>query len=270
MIRIGYLPLFLLVSWGLRAADLKPETIAAFDRYVKLTEDGFAKNQGFENFLWLDHHTKEKSMVWLQQRIITPMQTLDQGKEIEVPGGVLQHWLGAVYLERSDADADHLRGLLLNFDGYKDFFKDQIIASKLLKRDGDQFDFSLRFFKKQVSTVVLNVTESGKYTPIDPTRWSFAAHSTHIGEVEHPKDKKKLDEERAPEDAAGYLWRLNLYWRVQQSDNGAYVELEVISLAREETGRLKPARFLTGFQSFPQELTQYLIDTVDAIFVRRR
>jgi len=63
---------------------------------------------------------------------------------------------------------------------------------------------------------------------------------------------------------------LNLYWRVQQSDNGAYVELEVISLAREETGRLKPARFLTGFQSFPQELTQYLIDTVDAIFVRRR
>ena len=33
---------------GLRAAELKPETVAAFDRYVKLTEDGFAKHQGFE------------------------------------------------------------------------------------------------------------------------------------------------------------------------------------------------------------------------------
>ncbi len=270
MIRLRYLPLLLAVCPRLPAAELQPETSAAFDRYVKLTEEGFAKNRGFENFLWLDHHTKEKSMVWLQQRIITPLQTLDQGKEIEIPGGVLQHWLGAVYLERSDADADHLRGLLLNFDGYKDFFKEQIIASKLIKRDGDQFDFSLRFYKKQLSTVVLNVTESGKYTLVDPTRWSFAAHSTHIGEAEHPKNKKKLADERAPEDAAGYLWRLNFYWRVQQSDNGAYVELEVITLGREETGRIKPSRFLTGFQSFPKDLTQYLIDAVDTIYVHHR
>jgi len=270
VIRFRYLPLLMGALYGLQAAELKPETIAAFDRYVKLTEEGYAKQQGFENFLWLDHHPDQKSLVWLQQSVVAPLRTLDRGAKIEVPGGVIQHWLGAVYLERADADADHLRGLLLNFDGYKDFFKEQIVDSKLTKHDGDQYDFLLRFYKKQLGTVVLNVNETAKYTAVDPQRWTLACHSTHIGEAEHPKDKKNLDQERAAEDTAGYLWRLNLYWRVQQSDNGVYVELETISLAREEGGRISPSRYLNGFQNFPQDLTQYLIASLEAMFVRRR
>jgi hypothetical protein len=268
--RFRFLLLLISAHSFLLADDPKPETIAAFDHYVKLTEDGFAKNRGFENFLWVDHHPNEKSMVWLQQSIVRPNPTLDQGKEIEVPGGEIQHWIGVVFVERADTDVEHLRGLLLNFGGYKDFFKEQIIDSKLNKHEGDNFDFLLRFYKKQFSTVVLNVDESGKYTLIDPLKWSVACHSTHIGEAEHPKDKKKLDEERPPEAAAGYLWRLNFYWRVEQADNGCYVELEVITLARQEAGRLHPSHYLTGFQDFPRELTQYLIDSVDGIFVRHR
>jgi hypothetical protein len=265
-----YPALLVLLSLGLPAADLKPETIAAFDRYIKITEDGFAQHHGFEDFLWLDHHPKEKSMVWLQQSIVMPMQTLDQGKEIEVPDGVIQHWMGVVYLERSDADADHMRGLLLNFAGYKDFFKQQIIDSKLVKRDGDQFDFFLRLSKKQISTVVLNVNGTAHYTLIDPLRWWVACRSTHIGEVEHPKDKKKLDEEHPAEEGAGYLWRLNFYWRVQQADNGVYVELEVITLARETSGLINRSKLLTGFQSFPRDFTQYLIDTLEMLIPHHR
>jgi hypothetical protein len=205
-------------------------------------------------------------MVWLQQSIVRPMQTLDQGKEIEVPGGVIQHWLGVVFLENKDTDADHLRGLLMNFPGYKDFFKEQIVESKLNKRDGDQLDIFLRFYKRQFSTVVLNVDEAGKYTLIDPYKWTVACHSTHIGEAEHPKNKKKLDQDRPVEDTSGYLWRFNFYWRVQQADNGCYVELEVITLARQEAGLLHPSRYLTSFQAFPHDFTQYLIDTLEVLF----
>lgn len=267
---IRYLALLVCVFSALQAADLKPQTIAAFDRYVKVTEDGFAKHQGFENFLWLDGHPKEKSMVWLQQSMVTPLKTLDQGVEIEVPDGDLQHWLGVIYLERSDTDADHLRGLLLNFAGYKDFFKQQIIESKIDKHEGDQYDFFLRLYRKQVSTVVLNVNETGKYTLIDPMRWWVACHSTHIGEAEHPKNKKTFDQERRAEEGAGYLWRLNIYWRVQQADNGVYVELEVITLARPTRGLINTSKLLTGFQTFPQDFTQYLIDTLEQIFMHHR
>jgi hypothetical protein len=268
VIRIRYLPLLMCTLAGLPAAEVKPETAAAFDRYVKLTEDGFAASTGFNNFLWLDHHPKEKSLVWLGQSVVTPMQTLDQGKAIEVPDGVLQHWLGVVYLE--DADIDHVRGLLLNLEGYKDFFKEQIIESKVKKHEGDQYEFSLRFYRKQLSTVVLNVDETGKYTLIDPMKWTFASHSTRIGEAEHPKKKKKLDQDRPPEDAAGYLWRFNLYLRAQQSENGVYVEMQVITLARETSGLINTSRFLTGFQNFPHDFTEYIMDTLQNIFPHRR
>jgi hypothetical protein len=264
--RVRYLPLILLIAPSLQAADLKPETVAAFDRYVKITEDGFAKNQSFDNFLWVNHHPKEKSMVWLQQRVLIPMQTLDQGKEIEVPDGVIQHWLGLIYAE--GIKIDDARGLLLNFAGYKDFFKEQIIESKINKHEGDNFDFFLRFYRKQFSTVVLNVDESAKYTLIDPVRWTVACHSTHIGEAEHPKDKKKLDVNRPAAKAAGYLHRLNFYFRVEQADNGVYIELETITLGPQPAGKLSPSRYLTGFQDFPYDLTAYLTDTLQNIFPR--
>ncbi len=268
MIRVCSLLLSIVICSLLRAADLKPETAAAFDRYVKITEDGFAAHQGFEDFLWLDHHPKEKSLVWLGQSVITPIKTLDHGQEIEVPDGVLQHWLGAVYLE--NADADHLRGLLMNLAGYKDFFKQQIIESKVNKHTGDDYDFFLRLYKKQLSTVVLNVNETAKYTLIDPTKWRVACHSTRIGEVEHPKNKKKFDQDRPADEGEGYLWRFNFYWRVEQADNGVYVELEAITLAREMGGLIKPSRFLTGFQNYPHDFTQYLMDTLEALFPHHR
>lgn len=265
MIRVRYLPLLLFVFSILHAAELKPETSAAFDHYVKVTEEGFAKNRGFENFLWLDHHSKEKSLVWLGQSIVMPLRTLDHGAEIDIPDGELQHWLGAVYLE--NADIDRVRGLLMNLPGYKDFFKQQIVESKVNKHEGDQYDFFFRFYRKQFSTVVLNVDQTGKYTLIDPTHWTFAAHSTRIGEAEHPKNKKKLDQDRPAGEAAGYLWRFNFYLRVQQSDNGCYVELETVSLARQAGG---VTRFLNNFEGFPHGLTQYIIDTLQTIFPHRR
>lgn len=237
--------------------------MAAFDKYVKLTEEGFAKHQGFEDFLWLDHHPQEKSMVWLQQTLVKPLETLDNGKPIDVPGGVIQHWLGATYVEGSKLD---VAGLLLNFGGYKDFFREQIVDTKVLKHEGDNYEFILRLYKKQISTVVLNVTESAKYTKIDPLRWTIAAHSTHIGESEHPKNKKKFDEDKPVEDTAGYLWRMNFYFRVEQADSGVYIELETITLGREPGGKFSPSRYLTGFQTFPREFTTYLIDVLQTIF----
>ncbi len=270
MIRSHCLPLAICAISCIQAAEPKLETSAAFDRYVKLTEDEFAKHQGPEDFLWLDRHPKEKTLAWLQQGILRPMQTLDNGAPLAVPGGVIQHWLAVAYLERGDVDLEHTRGLLTNFAGYKDFFPQQIIDSKMTRHEGNQTDFVLRFHKKQFKTTVLNVSETATYTLIDPTRWTVACRSTHVGEAEHPKDKKKLDQERSAEDSAGYLWRLNFYWRVHLEDNGAYVELEVITLAREEGGRLNASRLLADFQDFPQDLTKYLMASVETIFIRKR
>jgi hypothetical protein len=255
-----------LSCFALSAAELPPETAAAFDRYVKLTEEGFAQHQGAQDFLWLDHHPKDKTLVWMQQSVLIPMQTLDHGAPIEVPGGVIQHWLGAFYAEGQDAASTGRA--FLNFAEYKNYFKPEIIDSKLKKKTGDDYDIFLRLYKKHISTVMLNVDGTAKPTVIVPTRWTINFHSTHIGEVEHPKDKKKLDQERSPEDAEGYLWRLNLYIRAEQKENGVYIEFELISLARNFEGKINRSKILTGFQDFPHEFAQDMLAALEKMFPR--
>jgi hypothetical protein len=252
-----------------RAAELKPEAAAAFDRYIKVTEEEMAKHQGFADFLWLDRgDPKEKSLVWLGQPQIVPLTTLDHGQGIEVPDGLVQHWLGVVFLEK--ATLERVSMILLNFDDYLHMMPMQIMESKMKKHDGNQYEAFLRLYKKQVSAVVLNVDESAKYTQVDPMRAVIACHSTKIAEVEHPRNKKKLDQERPPEDAAGYLWRLNFYLRMEESDNGLYVEIEMITLARQAGGLLDTSRLLNGFQNFPKELVQALIADLEYVYPRHR
>lgn len=251
------------------AAELKPETVAAFDRYVKLSEEEMDQHKGFRDFLWLDRQDpKQKSLVWLGQSTIVPLTTLDHGQQIDVPDGVIQHWLGLVFLEKSTLEK--MSVILLNFNEYFHMIPLQIMESKLNKRDGDQYDAFLRLYKKQVSAVVLNVNESAKYTQVDPMRAVIACHSTHIGEVERPRNKKKYDQERPAEDEAGYLWRLNFYLRMEEADNGVYVEIEMITLARQAGGLINASRFLNGFQTFPKELVQGFIAALEYIYPRHR
>lgn len=259
----------ILVSVTVRAAELKPETTAAFDRYVKVAEEEMDQHKGFRDFLWLDRQdAKQKSMVWLGQSTIVPLTTLDHGQQIEVPDGEIQHWLGLAFLEKSTLEKMSM--ILLNFNEYFHMIPLQVIESKTTKHAGDQYEAFLRLYKKQVSAVVLNVDESAKYTQLDPMRAVIACHSTHIGEVARPSKKKTYDQERPAEDAAGYLWRLNVYLRMEEADNGVYVEIEVITLARKAGGLINASRFLNGFQSFPQELVQGYISALEYIYPRRR
>jgi hypothetical protein len=249
------------------AAEPKPETTAAFDRYVKATEEGLKKRIGRDDFLWIGQHPKEKSLVWLTQTIIVPQKTLDQGKEIEVPDGLLQDWVGSIFLE--GATLERVRDMLLGFQDYKYFFKQQVIESRLVKRDGDHLEAFMRLSKKQVTPIVLNVQSSADYTALDPLRAYIFCRSTRIGEVQHPNRKSTFEKEQPMEDEYGYMWRLNLYWRFLQSDGGVYTELELISLSRE-AGGLSPGRFLNGYQSFPQELAAGLMEGLRIAFPRLR
>jgi hypothetical protein len=186
------------------AVDLKPETSAAFDRYVKPIE-----TVNLDNFLWLDSHPKEKTVVWLNQSVITPRTR----ENAAVPDGMIQDWIGTTFL--SDAKLDQVRDVVLGLGDYKNRFKQQVIESKLEKREGDRFDATLRLRKTQLKSVVLDANVSAQYTLLDPTHATVVCRSTRI--VPQGADR-------------GYLWRLNLYWRLQEADHGVYIEVELVSL----------------------------------------
>ena len=247
-------------------AELPPESATAFDRYAKLTEDAFKKPPAPHNWLWLDQHPKEQSLVWLGQPAIVPQKTLDQGKEIAIPGASLQDWLGVILLE--GATLERVRDFVLNYPDYKFYFKQFFTDSRQVKREGDTFDAFVRLSRKQLSTVMLNINLTANYVAFDPAHGYVLSHSTHIGEVMHPKAKEPADQERPAADSNGYLWRLNQYWRIEQNKDGVYVEVESVTLTRP-AGGLNPARFLNGFvQDFPKEYVEGLIDGLRQAFPR--
>jgi hypothetical protein len=247
--RYFVLALGLATALPIRAVELQPATTAAFDHYIKLTEAELSQRMTAKNFLYLDKHPREKSALWLGQPQVLPHQTLDQGQEIPIPGGLVQDWIGAMFLP--GVNLEKVRAVLQDYPNYKNYFKPEVIESRLDKRDGDRFNIFLRLTKTQVLTVVLNSNYTVQYGQIDPTRMYVNSHSTRIAEVKNPK-KKKYDQEEPVGDDDGLLWRIDSYWRLQEADNGVYAELEAVSLSRDIP--LGLGFLVKGFlEQFPKE-----------------
>jgi hypothetical protein len=81
------------------AADLQPRTVAAFDRYVRATEaqmvpDPFLRIDGFSD---VERRAKLAELSRGELNI-ERLSTREAGKPIEVPDGLIHHWLGAVFM----------------------------------------------------------------------------------------------------------------------------------------------------------------------------
>src|SRR5262245_34753990 len=80
--------------------ELKPKSLAAFDRYVQLTEARMnAEVTGASPFLWVDRQApkdRTKALAQLQRGevVVSKLETRDGKKEIDVPDAMLHHWIG--------------------------------------------------------------------------------------------------------------------------------------------------------------------------------
>jgi hypothetical protein len=75
-----------------------------------------------------------------------------------------------------------------------------------------------------------------KRTWLCPTRIASSSISTRIAELQDPSQPDGPELPAGPD--AGYLWRMNDYWRYEQKDGGVYMQVEAISLSRDVPGIL--------------------------------
>jgi hypothetical protein len=229
--RTTVLLLAALASQPVDAADLNGKTVAAFDRYVRATEERLDSPDA--PFLWVDTlpaEDRKTRTASLRQGglIIEPLTTRERGGEIEIPDGIVHHWLGVVFAP--GVSLNSAVALLQDYNRHEVVYRPNIAASKLITRDGDRFKVALRFSMKKVITVVVNSEHDAQFTRHSPTRVSSRIHSTRIAEVENPgtPSERELPVGRD----GGYLWRLNSYWRFEERDGGVYIQCESISLTR--------------------------------------
>lgn len=223
------------LSVSANAADLKPETIAAYKHYLQITEANIdAELARGEPYLWIDSMpTSRRDGEYAELRkgnlVIERLETLDHAKTIPVPGGLVHHWIGTVFIP--GATLAQTLDFMQDYNHKQDYFRPDIQRSKILRRDGDDFLVNLRFYKKKLITTVIDTDHQVHYHVVDSTRAWSRSHTTRIQEVEDPGETTERLEPQGQD--RGFLWSMETYWRFQEKDGGTYVECQSLSLTRD-------------------------------------
>jgi hypothetical protein len=242
-------------------SKLRADTTAAFDHYVRLTEDrNNTELQRASALLWIDELPETpRSIAYAALKHgevqIRQLSTLENDKPIHCPGGLIHHWVGAVFIR--GAKLEDVLAILQDYDHQSKYYAPDVERSKIESRDADHFRAFLRFRRHKVITVVLNSEHDVHYFRDAPGRAHSRSSANRIAEVENPG--KSDEREKPPGKDGGYLWRMETWWRMEERDGGVYVQSEVASLTRDiPTGlgwMIGP--FVT---SIPKETLQFTLE----------
>lgn len=254
------------VAAGASGAELRPQTVAAFDRYVRATE---ARMASAGPFLWIESLPEPQRSTRLAairrgEFDIERLTTREGGREIETPDGLIHHWLGTVFVP--GATVDQAVALLQDYDTHAEIYRPAVARSRLLSRNGDVFRVFLRFYQKKVITVIVNTEHEARFSRPAPDRALSRIYSTRIAEVEHPDTPR--EREKPVGNDGGYLWRLYTYWRFLERDGGTYIQCEAITLTRSIPAMFRwlVGPFVTGI---PRESLTFTLQTTRARLLKR-
>jgi hypothetical protein len=227
MARVGVLAAAVFLSCSALAAQpktqLRPEAVAAYDKYVARVEQSLSQRLAGPAVQFLSASgAGEKER--LRSGSIDPKFT---ERSLEVPGGLIQDWTATMFVR--GVAGDDVLALLTDYDHHQEVYP-EVIASKLLRRDGMRMRSSLRLLKEKVFKVVLDTEHDVEIVKGRDRRWQLLSRSARVQEV---RDAGTAKETMLPEgEDSGFLWRLNAYWSIQEGDGGVYVECRSVTLTR--------------------------------------
>ena len=241
--------------------ELKKETLEAFARYARIREAQIDEELRRENpFLWIDTlpearrqdayaHLK-RGEVYIERR-----KLLNAGKEIECPDGMIHHWMGTVFIP--GVTLERTIAFVQDYDHHATNYAPDVLISKTLERNGNDFKIHMRFMKKKVITVVTDTWQDVHYVPLSATRLHSRAITTRVQEVENAGEPD--EQYKPPGTGGGFMWHLYTYWRFEERDGGVYIQCEAISLTLDIPWFAKwLSPFLTGV---PKESLMFTLGT---------
>ena len=220
------LTLLTLLAAPLHAAKLAPRTLADFADYLCDKEmDLEQRIAGREAFLWaLESDERTRG---LREGEIYVKPTNGKG-ETDIDGGLVHDWVGTVFIP--GVTLEETLSTIQDYDNHKRFYSAEVMDSKLLRRNGDDYRIFLRLQKHKIVTVVLNTQHTVRYHQLGPGRAYSRSYTTAIREVSAPGEPSEMELPAGKDH--GFLWRLHSYWRFQEAPEGVYVEADVVGLTR--------------------------------------
>lgn len=207
--------------------QLKAPTLGAYETYIH--DAGVETDRPMEereNFLW------SESAAGRAQKIRSGEIVAEfwSGKApVRAPDGLIHDWIGAVFVPAGTIS--RTLAVIQDYDNHKNVYTPEVLDSKLVSRDGDDFKIYLRLLKKKILTVVLDTDHDVRYGWSGGLTGFCRSRTTRICEVQHPG---KPAEHALPADTGyGFLWRMQTEWRFEESGEGVWIECRAISLTRD-------------------------------------
>jgi hypothetical protein len=211
------------------------EISQAFERYVRTTDErNNSELQRGTDLVWIDslpEAARKKAYADLKHGQVALEQPTapEAGRTIPCPSCMIQHWEGLVFVPGARLE-DVLR-VLKDYDRHAEYYAPDVARSRIDARDDDHFRVFLRFRRQKVITVVLNTEHEITYYRDTAFRAHSRSSATHVAEVENPG--KSNEREKSREEDNGFLWGMETWWRMEEKDNGVYLQSEVVSLSRD-------------------------------------
>lgn len=149
--------------------------------------------------------------------------------ELDVPDGKIHHWAGAIFIPNTTVPDVFER--LSRLAGQESKHYEEVIASRLLSRDGDRYRIFMKLRRSKYRvTATYNSEHAVEYRRLGGTRATARSVATRIAEVDNAGTPEEREKKIGSD--SGYLWRLNAYWRYEAVNNGVLIECESVSLSR--------------------------------------
>ena len=249
------------------AAELKRHTAEAFQRYVQQTE---ARMRGEiadpAHFLYFDSLPENEKHAMLQRLhsghvIIEPMRTTENGRAIEMPDGLVHHWLAIGFMP--GATLEQALALAQDYARQGQIYAPDVQRAEVLTHAGEHYSVYYRFYRQAIVSAVYNTELNVDYFLPDNSRAYCFTRSVRIAEVQNAG--RENEKELPVGHDHGYMWRLNLYTRYLEKDGGVYIQVEFLALSRSV-----PSIFAwlvnPYIRSIPREyLAHYLMTTRKAL-----
>ena len=210
------------------AANLKSETVSAWDNYVDRAQADLQRRiQPGGCFLWTMESADRAERVHAGEIVVAPAPGPNP---INVPGGLIHHWMGAMFVP--NRTIEQIASVTRNYDRYKDYYQPSVIESRTVASGDTNDEFSMRIMNKALFLkIALDADYRATYVRVDENKIYSISRTTRLQEIE---DYGEAREHAIPEgEGLGYIWKLVSIARLEQRDGGVYVEFEGIALSRE-------------------------------------
>ena len=239
------------------AAAQQQKTIDAFDHYISQSEARIAEARGKpDSFLVIDSQAaaeREQAMARLRRGEVVIEK--HGATPTEVPAALIHDWVGTVLIPK--ATIAEVLSLIQDYDHTAQHYAPDVMQSRLISHQGDDFQVFMRLHKHKVITVVLDTEYAVHYGRLNSAHQFSVSRSTRVSEV---ADAGTGTEHILAEGHDhGFMWRLNSYWGFEQVEDGVLVECEAVSLTRDiPTG----VAWIIGpfVNSIPRESLQFTLE----------